>query len=94
MKPLPTAEEIRDKVAKEAGYESWAEFIDLHFMESPHKFLNEITLKFMKQYGRIVRDRTLEWASENTEQKHVGDGYYVTDKQSVLHGKICDKLKI
>lgn len=53
----------------------------------------------VKEYGRQVRDVTLEWAAENAKltwegNPYTGEGSDYVDTQSILNGKTSKHLEI
>ena len=63
----------------------------------------EIIISMLREYGKKVRDKTLEWAAENTHVKsiYVEDEWGMNrtlvskvDKKSILSGKTHKDLEI
>lgn len=56
-------------------------------------------LRILEEYGREVRDKTLEWALENAKHYNSSDEYdpqtySFIDKDSILNGKTSKDLEI
>jgi len=91
MNNLPKPQDILDNIDMD-GYASGGVGVYGQFY-----YTRENILDAMKEYGRQVRDKTLEWAAKNAETELYGlesNPSSRLDRGSILNGKISKDLEI